>query len=60
IEHTGYTTQRHNGRTEWIPPPHLDTGQHRINHNHHPHRYLTTHNTDEDNGEGDGGNDEPE
>ncbi|TFV57351.1 HNH endonuclease [Mycobacterium sp. PS03-16] len=52
IEHTGYTTQRRNGRTEWIPPPHLDTGQHRINHTHHPHRYLTTTNNDnEDNGD---------
>ena len=26
---------------EWIPPPHLDTGQPRINHYHHPERLLT-------------------
>ncbi len=28
------------GRTEWIPPPHLDTGQARVNNYHHPERYL--------------------
>jgi hypothetical protein len=41
IEQTEWTTRRRNGRTEWIPPPTLDTGQHRINHYHHPRRYLT-------------------
>ncbi|MDY6872322.1 MAG: HNH endonuclease signature motif containing protein [Actinomycetota bacterium] len=42
IEKTGYTTQRPgNGRTEWIPPAHLDTGQPRVNNHFHPHRYLT-------------------
>jgi hypothetical protein len=25
---------------EWIPPPHLDTGQARINHYHHPERLI--------------------
>jgi hypothetical protein len=34
------TRKRTDGRTEWIPPPHLDTGQTRINNYHHPHRYL--------------------
>ena len=28
------------GRTEWIPPPQLDTGQARVNNYHHPERYL--------------------
>ena len=37
----GWTTRkRHDGRTEWIPPPHLDTGQARVNNYHHPERYL--------------------
>jgi hypothetical protein len=41
IEKTGWTTrQTKNGRTEWIPPPHLDTGQARINNFHHPERML--------------------
>jgi len=41
IEQTEWTTRRRNGRTEWIPPPTLDTGQHRTNHYHHPRRHLT-------------------
>ena len=41
IKHGGWTTRkRHDGRTEWIPPPHLDTGQARVNNYHHPERYL--------------------
>jgi hypothetical protein len=35
------TRKRKDGRTEWIPPPHLDTGQDRVNHYHHPEEYLT-------------------
>jgi hypothetical protein len=35
------TRKRKNGTTEWIPPRHLDTGQTRINHYHHPERYLS-------------------
>lgn len=34
------TRKRKDGRTEWLPPPQLDTGQSRINNFHHPHRYL--------------------
>ncbi len=34
------TRQRRDGRTEWIPPPDLDTGQARTNRYHHPQRYL--------------------
>ena len=32
------TRKRRDGRTEWIPPPHLDTGQARVNNYHHPER----------------------
>jgi hypothetical protein len=28
------------GRTRWIPPPHLDDGQARVNNYHHPERLL--------------------
>ncbi|WP_454560694.1 HNH endonuclease signature motif containing protein [Mycobacterium haemophilum] len=31
-----------NGRTEWIPPPHLDHGQARTNDYHHPERLFDT------------------
>jgi hypothetical protein len=41
VEQGGWTTRkRKDGRTEWIPPPHLDTGQSRVNDYHHPERYL--------------------
>jgi hypothetical protein len=37
----GWTTRkRKDGRTEWIPPPHLDSGQSRVNDYHHPENYL--------------------
>lgn len=37
----GWTTRkRRDGRTEWIPPPHLDTGQPRVNDLHHPENLL--------------------
>jgi len=34
---TGWTTRKRkaDNRTEWIPPPSLDRGQHRVNHYHH-------------------------
>ncbi len=36
VEEGGWTTRkRKDGRTEWIPPPHLDTGQSRVNDHHH-------------------------
>lgn len=35
------TRKRRDGTTEWIPPPHLDSGQSRVNNYHHPERYLT-------------------
>jgi hypothetical protein len=34
------TCTRKDGRTEWIPPPHLDTGQGRVNKYHHPEELL--------------------
>jgi hypothetical protein len=39
-EHGWKTRKRKDGRTEWIPPPHLDTGQPRVNGYHHPERYF--------------------
>lgn len=37
----GWTTRKlPNGRTEWIPPPHLDRGQKRTNDYHHPERMF--------------------
>lgn len=41
IEKGGWVTRkRKDGRTQWIPPPHLDTGQARVNNYHHPEKYL--------------------
>ena len=34
------TRKRKDGRTEWIPPPHLDNGQSRVNDYHHPENLL--------------------
>jgi hypothetical protein len=34
------TRKRKDGLTEWIPPPHLDRGQPRINLFHHPEELL--------------------
>ena len=39
-EHGWKTRKRKDGRTEWIPPPPLDTGQPRVNNYHHPEKYL--------------------
>src|SRR6201991_1161207 len=37
----GWTTRKNaRGDTEWIPPPHLDRGQPRINTFHHPEKLL--------------------
>jgi hypothetical protein len=48
VENGGWTTRkRKDGRTEWLPPPHLDTGQTRINNYHHPERYLLPENDDD-------------
>lgn len=34
------TRKNKKNHTEWLPPPDLDTGQHRVNGYHHPERYL--------------------
>ena len=48
VEEGGWTTRkRKDGRTEWIPPPHLDNGQDRINKYHHPEQYLVEPDDDE-------------
>ncbi|HEY2089581.1 MAG TPA: hypothetical protein VGH54_26610, partial [Mycobacterium sp.] len=37
----GWTTRKNaRGDTEWIPPPHLDHGQPRVNTYHHPEKLL--------------------
>ena len=39
---TGWSTRKRksDNRTEWIPPPHLDRGQSRVNLYHHPEKVL--------------------
>jgi Domain of unknown function (DUF222)/HNH endonuclease len=40
LTNAGWTTRKNAlGQTEWIPPPHLDTGQPRVNSYHHPERW---------------------
>jgi hypothetical protein len=48
------TRKRKGGRTEWIPPPHLDTGQARVNRFHHPEEFLTPDEPPDEPPEGDG------
>ena len=44
----GWTTRTNaRGQTEWIPPPHLDRGQPRINTFHHPDKLLRDDEDDE-------------
>jgi Domain of unknown function (DUF222) len=41
LDKTGWRTRKNTkNHTEWLPPPELDTGQHRVNGYHHPERYL--------------------
>jgi Domain of unknown function (DUF222) len=42
------TRKRNDGRTEWIPPPHLDSGQARTNDHHHLERMLVDPDPDPD------------
>jgi hypothetical protein len=57
IENSGWRTRkRKDGRTQWLPPPNLDTGQARVNNYHHPQRYLIP----DENGESVGDADEGE
>jgi hypothetical protein len=49
VEEDGWRTRkRKDGTTEWIPPPHLDTGKPRTNGYHHPERYLRRENDDDE------------
>jgi hypothetical protein len=41
------------GDTEWIPPPHLDRGQPRINTFHHPEKLFRNEDDDEEDNDGD-------
>jgi hypothetical protein len=48
VEEGGWTTRtRKDGATEWIPPPHLDRGQPRVNTFHHPEKLLADGDDDE-------------
>ena len=61
VENTGWSTRiRKDGRTEWIPPPELDTGQTRINDYHHPERMLIRDDEDEHDEPDDIEDDEPD
>jgi hypothetical protein len=52
VEEGGWRTRkRKDGTTEWISPPHLDTGQPRVNDYHHPERYLLPEDQHEDGGD---------
>jgi len=46
------TRKRKDGRIEWIPPPHLDKGQARVNKYHHPQDFLVNDDDDEEGGDG--------
>ena len=47
VEEGWRTRKLPNGRTEWIPPPHLDRGA-RTNDYHHPERLFDDHEDDDD------------
>jgi hypothetical protein len=45
----GWITRKNKrGETEWIPPPHLDRGQPRVNTFHHPEKLLRAEDDDDD------------
>ncbi len=53
IQPGGWTTRKNaRGDTEWIPPPHLDHGQPRINTFHHPEKLLRGEDDDDDDNPG--------
>lgn len=55
VQPGGWTTRKNTrGDTEWIPPPHLDHGQPRINTFHHPEKILQDEDQDEDEDEDEG------
>ena len=52
LDNTGWRTRKNKkNQTEWLPPPDLDTGQHRINGYHHPERYLLPEDDDDNESE---------
>ncbi|SOJ56555.1 hypothetical protein MSIMFB_04033 [Mycobacterium simulans] len=49
VEEGGFITRKNaKGDTEWIPPPHLDYGQPRVNTFHHPEKLLCDSDDDDD------------
>ncbi|ORW89621.1 HNH endonuclease signature motif containing protein [Mycolicibacter terrae] len=50
--HGWKTRKTHNGTTETLPPPHLDHGQPRTNHYHHPEKLLQDKDSGDDDGDG--------
>jgi hypothetical protein len=49
VEQGGWITRkRKDGRIEWIPPPHLDSGQARVNRYHHPEEFLVEDDDEDD------------
>jgi hypothetical protein len=48
LEHGWKTRKLFDGTTQWLPPPHRDTGQPRTNNYHHPERYLRREDADQD------------
>ncbi|GJP08229.1 hypothetical protein NJB18001_35200 [Mycobacterium marinum] len=52
LEQGWRTRKTAHGDTEWLPPPHLDHGQPRINTYHHPEKLLRESADDDDEGHG--------
>ena len=49
LDKTQWRTRKNaKNQTEWLPPPDLDTGQHRTNGYHHPERYLPPEDQDDE------------
>ncbi len=49
VEEGGWTTRKlPDGQTQWIPPPHQDTGQPRTNDFHHPEKTLSDNEDDDE------------
>jgi hypothetical protein len=54
VHEKGWRTRKNdNGETEWIPPPHLNTGQPRTNTYFHPEKLLPNERSNEDDDESD-------
>lgn len=46
------TRKHHDGHTQTLPPPHLDRGQSRTNHYHHPEKLLGRNGSGDEDGDG--------